>query len=135
MSSSLFLVRRYPPECLVVHDHDGDPVLVQLRGEYDVSTDALLAFNLASAMAFAEEHVVVDLRNTRFIGSSTARMFVRARQHLALQSRTISLRSPTPVARLVLDLCGASGLVECPPDEDRRLAPAASGCPRLPLSR
>jgi anti-anti-sigma factor len=108
-------IRCDPPECQVMHERDGDTVVLQLRGEYDHSTDALLASNLASAIALAEEHLVVDLRDTRFIGSSTVRILVRARNHLAHQSRTISLRAPTPVARLVLDLCGANGLIECPP--------------------
>jgi anti-anti-sigma factor len=92
---------------------------VRLRGDYDISTVAALSETLARAIALADADVVVDLSRVRFMDAATIGVIVRARSGLRLRSRSLTLRSPSPCARRVLDLCGLTYLldpgVDCEP--------------------
>ena len=101
----------------------GDTIVVQLWGEHDGSTVGLLAAVLASAVALDEANVVVDLSKVQFINSATVRVFIASSETLEQAERKFSLRSPSRSARRVIDLCGASPLVEA---ASTRAAPAAS---------
>ena len=93
----------------------GDTVVVQLWGEHDGSTVGLLAAVLASAVALDETNLMVDLSKVQFINAATVRVLTAAGDFLRSEHRTFALRSPSRCAQRILELCGASGLVETPP--------------------
>jgi anti-anti-sigma factor len=99
---------------------DGDAVVVRLRGEHDRSTVPVLAEILASAVAVDDANLVIDLSEVQFMDAATVRVLLQARDRLAQQSRTFVLRSPSRCAQRVLDLCGASGLIELATVDARR---------------
>jgi anti-sigma B factor antagonist len=83
-----------------------------LDGEHDIATLPLVTELLAGAIATGDTEVVVDLSGVTFIGAATIDELIRSRNRLWLQSRTLTLRSPSRFARRVLDLCGLTDLVE-----------------------
>ena len=93
----------------------GDTVVVQLWGEHDGSTVGLLAAVLASAVALDETNLMVDLSKVQFINSATVRVLTAAGDFLRSEQRSFALRSPSRCAQRILELCGASGLVETTP--------------------
>jgi anti-sigma B factor antagonist len=85
---------------------DADRDVVVLRGEYDVSTASALSATLAAAIARDGTDVVVDMSGVEFIDAATVGVIIRGREFLQERSRSLTLRSPAPCARRVLDLCG-----------------------------
>jgi anti-anti-sigma factor len=76
-----------------------------------VSTVAALSETMARAIALDDADLVVDLSEVQFMGAATVGVIVRARELLALQSRSLTLRSPPRCARRILDLSGHSSLL------------------------
>jgi anti-anti-sigma factor len=85
--------------------------VVRLRGEHDLTTVAALAKTLTEVIAFDHRDVVVDLSEVEFMGLATVDVLLRARALLALESRFLVLRSPSPPARRLLTLCSELGLL------------------------
>ena len=124
MARTNSLLRELPAQALTSSTvAEGDTVVVQLWGEHDGSTVPVLTKILASAAGLERSHLVVDLSKVQFINSATVRVFIASSETLEQAERTFSLRSPSRSARRVIDLCGASPLVETAP---ARAAPAAS---------
>ena len=90
----------------------GDTMVVQLRGDHDSSSVPALATTLASAVAFENTNLVVDLSEVQFINAATVRVLTAAGEFLSGEGRTFALRSPSRSARRILDLCGMRGLCE-----------------------
>jgi len=91
---------------------EGRRVVVSLRGEHDLSTSPALAEALADASALGSGDVVVDLSGVQFMDAAVIRELVDRREVLRLQSRTLTLRAPSPIAWRVLDLCDLTEMVE-----------------------
>ena len=91
---------------------DADRTVVWLRGEHDICTVAALSQILARAIALDDGDLVVDLGGVRFMDASTVGVILRARDFLRLQSRSLSLRSPSACAARVLDLSNLGYLLE-----------------------
>jgi anti-anti-sigma factor len=91
---------------------DAARTVVWLRGEHDVSTVAALSETMARAIARDDADVVVDLSDVQFMGAATVGVIARARELLALRSRSLTLRSPPRCARRILDLCGHTDLLD-----------------------
>jgi len=91
---------------------DGARTVVWLRGEHDVSTVAALSETMARAIARDDADLVVDLSDVQFMGAATVGVIARARELLALRSRSLTLRSPPRCARRILDLSGHSYLLD-----------------------
>jgi len=91
---------------------DTDRTVVWLRGEHDLATVAELAETLARAIAIDDADLVVDLSDVEFMDASTVRLIVGTRDFLRTRTRTLGVRAPSDCARLVLDRCGLSNLVE-----------------------
>jgi len=70
-----------------------------------------LAATLSQAVAAEGASVVVDLREVVFMDASTIGVIVDARNLLALQSRALTVRSPSACAQRVLDACGLTDLL------------------------
>jgi anti-anti-sigma factor len=85
---------------------DTDRTVVLLRGEHDASTVAALSEDMARAIALDDADLVVDLSGVEFMDAATVRLFIRAREFLALRSRSLTLRSPSRRTRRFLDACG-----------------------------
>jgi anti-anti-sigma factor len=94
---------------------------VRLRREYDISTVAALSETLARAIALDESDLLVDLSGVQFMDAATIGVIMRARSGLRLRSRSLTLRSPSPCARRILDLCGLTYLLD--PGVDREPSP------------
>jgi anti-anti-sigma factor len=94
---------------------------VRLRGEYDISTVAALSETLARAIALDESDLLVDLSGVQFMDAATIGVIVRACSGRRLRSRSLTLRSPSPCARRILDLCGFTYLLD--PNVDREPSP------------
>ena len=107
---------------------DADRTVVWLRGEHDICTVAALSQILARAIALDDGDLVVDLSGVQFMDAATVGVILRARDFLRLQSRSVALRSPSPCAARVLDLCELGDLLE-PGPEHATAAPGA-GCAR-----
>lgn len=108
-----------------VVSHQPDRTVVALTGEHDISNEDSLAAILAQAMSLRDANVVVDLRRVEFMSASTIHVIERAREELAMQSRLLTLRSPSPVARRLLDLCHTD--YSTPPDLIRNAPQGANG--------
>jgi len=93
--------------------------VVWLRGEYDISREMELSHTMAGAMALDEGDLVVDLSEVTFMDAATIGVFIRARNDLRLQCRSLTLRSSSGFARRVLELCGLTDLLDPPPVDTR----------------
>jgi anti-sigma B factor antagonist len=89
--------------------------VVWLRGEYDISTETALSHTMAQAMALDERDLVVDLSGVQFMDAATIGVFIRTRNDLRLQFRSLTLRSCSRFARRLLDLCDLTDLLDPPP--------------------
>ena len=94
---------------------DVDCNVVWLRGEHDMSTSSADSEVLACAIARNDWNVTVDLSDVWFMDASTIRTLVRARAFLDERSRSLTLRSPSRSAALVIRVCGLEGLVDVLP--------------------
>jgi anti-sigma B factor antagonist len=94
-----------------------DRLVVWVRGEQDISTAAALSATLAAAVARDRGDLVVDLGGVRFMDASTIGVLVGARRHLRLLSRSLTVRSPSALARRLFGLCGLADLIDPDPVE------------------
>lgn len=85
---------------------DGQQTVVWLDGEEDIATLAILADRLARAISADERDLIVDLSGVTFLSTATIEELLRVRNILLGQNRNFSLRSPSPFARRLLELCG-----------------------------
>lgn len=86
--------------------------VIRVRGEHDLSTLDDVAAAAASAIAGGAGDVIIDLRDASFIDASTIGVMVRAHMLLRASGRDITIRSPSPQTRLVIDVCGESGRID-----------------------
>jgi anti-sigma B factor antagonist len=91
---------------------EADSTVVWVRGEHDLATRASLAATVAQAADLEEVPVVVDLSAVTFMDASTIGALVGCRNRLRLHAQTLELRSPSPRALLVLELCGLTRLIQ-----------------------
>lgn len=106
---------------------DADRTVVWLRGEHDVSTVAALSQTMARAIALDDGDLVVDLSGVQFMDAATVGVIIRARDFLALQSRSLVLHAPSACAARVLDLCALADLLEPKPDHTTPYPAPADG--------
>lgn len=96
----------------VITDRDHDRTVVWLDGEHDLATLPELADTLATAISADPADLVIDLSGVKFIGAAPIGELIRCRNSLRLQSRTLTLRSPSRFATRLLNLCGLADIVE-----------------------
>jgi anti-anti-sigma factor len=111
-SSSITVARRGSmPE----DDDDSDCTIVWLRGEHDIATKVGLVVAIARAAQRDDSaDVLVDLSGVTFMDASTIGAIVGSRNRLRSRSQSLDVRTPSVVARRVLDLCGLAHLVRVP---------------------
>lgn len=86
--------------------------VICLQGEHDAFTAGALSEAIAAATARGEGDLVIDLRDVSFLSVATVGVICQAREVLRAQSRSMVLRSPSPRAQRVLDLCGVADRFE-----------------------
>lgn len=91
---------------------EGTAAVLALCGEADLFTLPAVVDALARVIADNDGPIVVDLAETKFIDTGTARAFARASQFLGDRGRELTLRSPSRIAVQVLTLLGLSDLIE-----------------------
>lgn len=91
---------------------DASRTIVWLGGEHDIASTAMVAAALRRAVRVERSDVVVDLSGIRFLGAATLGSILRVRRILWGQGRTLVLRSPSPSARRLLDVCLVNVTVE-----------------------
>jgi len=91
-----------------------DEVVLRLRGEADLATAPVLQEALASPLASnpSYQRLVLDLEELHFIDSYCLGIIADARTDLSQLGRDLVVRSPVPIARRVLGICGMDGLIE-----------------------
>ena len=85
-------------------------IIVWLWGEHDAATDKALSLTLARAIALDSGGLVLDLSEVEFIGPSTLGIIVRAREYLRQRSASLTVRSISAPARVIIDACGLGDL-------------------------
>jgi anti-anti-sigma factor len=91
---------------------EGGRTVLWLDGEHDISTRFAVSDSLETAFSANDADVIVELSQVTFIGAATIDEFVRARNILRGQSRTLTLRSPSRTAQRLLDAMGLTNLIE-----------------------
>jgi anti-anti-sigma factor len=102
------------------------PSIIWLRGEHDLATDGELRRTLARAIAHNNADIVVDLSRVEFMGASTLGVIVAAWNSLRQESRSLTMRSPSPHVRRVIGICGLQNLLSSE-DGDKTVRVARKG--------
>jgi anti-anti-sigma factor len=89
-----------------------DGLVIRMKGEYDIATVSALSQTMATAIARAQDHLVVDLSGVQFMDAATIGVIIKARTELELQHRSLVLRGPSQFARRVLEVCGLTNLLD-----------------------
>jgi anti-anti-sigma factor len=113
--------RRSPPDAA----HGGGCRVVVMRGEYDISSVASLSDTLGVAIAAEDADLRIDMSEVTFLDAATIGVVIRARAFLAERSRSLLVRSPSPCARRLLDICHLDALVEADADRATTAYPVA----------
>ena len=85
-----------------------------LEGEFDLGTNWSLGAALAGAASGHHADVMLDLSGVSFMDAGTVGVIVDHEGVLAAQGRVLSIRHPSRPARMVLDACALSRLVNLP---------------------
>jgi anti-anti-sigma factor len=102
------------PDLVVSVAIEGPATVVGLRGEADMATLPMVRETFKRVVRDHHGPVVVELADTRFIDSGTVRVMRQAGDALEQQSRRLTIRSPSKVASVVLEMFGLSQLVMSP---------------------
>lgn len=89
-----------------------DRAVVQVTGEVDLDTAAVLKEQLFRLAEAGTELVTVDLAETDFIDSTGLHALVVAMRRLRIHGGDLVLRSPSRNAARVLELTGLSSVVK-----------------------
>ncbi len=107
--SSFFTVTDGPPPPGAAPETG--PTIIWLRGEHDIATDGALRRKLEHAIALNDAAIVIDLSKVELMCASTLGVIVAARETLRQQSRSLTMRSPSPHIRRVIGICGLPHLL------------------------
>jgi anti-anti-sigma factor len=104
----------HPPLVSDAHVRSDDEfVTVVLRGEHDLDTVEALSSELARVIARrATIALEVDLSGVRFMDASTLGVLVRASLFLRARGCSLTVRSFSPCAQRLFDICGLGDLVD-----------------------
>ena len=86
--------------------------VVWVRGEHDIATRTALVVGIARAARRDDRPLLVDLSGVTFMDASTIGAIVGSLNRERQRGQTLELRTPSPRARRVLELCGLTHLVQ-----------------------
>jgi anti-anti-sigma factor len=93
------------PECpLAAIAYPRRSTIVTLTGEHDIANEDELLALLADTVSMDDSNVVLDLGGVTYMGAATVHIIERTHEHLVSESRSLALRSPSPIARRLLDI-------------------------------
>ena len=87
------------------------PTIIWLQGEHDIATDGALRRTLERAIALNDAEILVDLTKVELLSASTIGVILVARDTLRQQSRSLTMRAPSPHVRRVIGICGLQHLL------------------------
>ena len=96
------------------------PTVIQLRGEHDLSSVASLSETIARTMSIVDVDVVIELSDVTYLSSATIHLILRARDGLEQHARSLTLRSPSPIAHRILEVCELDDLIEPTPEDNSK---------------
>jgi anti-anti-sigma factor len=91
---------------------EGDELVLVLRGELDPHTAPRLGDELDKVRSEGNDKIVLDLAELGFIDSSGLRVIIGAHKAAATDGGSLALRSPSPMARRLLDITGLLDHIE-----------------------
>jgi anti-anti-sigma factor len=89
----------------------GFEAVLTVRGEVDLGTAAELAAYLDEAIDHGHRFVVLDLAGLEFMDGSGLRVIATRAERLTLSGGALTVRSPSPMVRRLLDIVGLSDQV------------------------
>ncbi len=96
----------------------GDELLLRLVGESDCATAPVLEHALGAALLAVDARTVtLDVRELTFLSAGGGGQIARAEVRLREQSRRLVVRAPTPIVRLVLEVCGLAPAIATSADD------------------
>lgn len=88
------------------------PTLVVLQGDYNLACEDALWDRLRRAIDSDAADLVLDLGEVTFLDASTITVFLRTRARLEGDGRRFSLRSLSPPAARIIEICSLGCLVQ-----------------------
>lgn len=107
-------------------DRNAGFTIVWLHGEHDIATRATVVATIARAAQRDDADLLVDLSEVTFMDASTIGALVGSRNRLRARSQSLLLRSPSPRARRILDLCGLAHLIQVRTEAEHPTGAAAA---------
>lgn len=83
-------------------------LVVWVRGRHDATNATVLSQTLRRTAAIDDGDLIVDLSGVEFMGAATVDVIVSTRALLRRRLQLLTLRCPSPSARLALDSCGVA---------------------------
>jgi anti-anti-sigma factor len=109
--------RHHQPALTVLTTWRMHDAVVTTCGDIDITTTGQLTHRLRQVLGIRPRQLTIDLSGTRYIDAAGCRVLARTALTLP-PGQTLTLRSPSPIARRIFQLTGL--------DELCRIEPAAS---------
>jgi len=91
---------------------DGDRVVVELTGEFDLAGVGFVSTAIVDAISAGGRDVVVDLAGVSFMDASTLRAVLHGRSLVATRGGRLTVRAARPGARRLFEACDLTELIE-----------------------
>jgi anti-sigma B factor antagonist len=91
---------------------DAACTVVWVCGEHDIATRVALAVTLARAAKLEDVPLLVDLSGVTFMDASTVGALVAATNWVRSRGQSLHLRTASPRAMRLLEVCGLSDLIQ-----------------------
>ena len=101
---------------------DENVLLVEARGELDISTTPALRATLEAGVDEGHRQIVVDLSEVSFIDSVGLAAIVTARHRLGDEGRLAVVVDPNSYATLIIEVAGVDSLIGIVHTRDQALA-------------
>src|SRR3954452_17444203 len=88
---------------------EGDRFTLGVTGEADVDTAPALRGALLELIDDGARHIAIDLGGTEFLDSTALGVLVGAMKRLKAIGGSLTVRSPSPRVRQIIDLTGLAG--------------------------
>ena len=95
----------------VVTEDRGDQAVVLVAGEIDLATAPRLEETLSRLIDRGATRLILDLSSTAFVDSNSTAVFLEAHKRLSARDGALTLRSPRPNVRKMLQITALDRLV------------------------
>lgn len=94
---------------------DAERAVLWVGGDHDIATKVSVTVGIARAAQRGDMPVLIDLSAVTFMDASTVGAIVGSRNQLRSRGQSLEVRSPSPLALRVLELCGLADLIRPEP--------------------